>query len=166
MFQGVGDLGTNVTTPLLVLSLTKTLSSHTHRFLYPKIFSPHVKLLFYIGATLAEIDMRILSFFRPRYSLRAILVVMTAFALFLWYHINWIQQRRAAINSQMVHPYHQAKDNRATRAAPAMLGMFSEPGYFRLMVNVEEDDPEFDRIRAIFPEAQCKGYICQGGLSP
>lgn len=99
--------------------------------------------------------MQILSYLRPRYSLRALLVLMTALACFLWYHINWIQQRRAAIEDHLV--FSIMFDGVEEQAAPGLLWMFGEKGHHQLMVNGLDDGPEVNCMRAIFPEATCSG---------
>ena len=99
--------------------------------------------------------MQILSYLRPRYSLRALLVLMTALACFLWYHINWIQQRRAAIEDHLV--FSIMFDGVGEQAAPGLLWMFGEKGHHQLVVIGLDDGPEVNRMRAIFPEATCSG---------
>jgi hypothetical protein len=101
--------------------------------------------------------MPIASFPRPRFSLRAVLVVMTLLCLWCAYSMNWIRQRRQLIESSIT-----TGRGHYTRA-PGLLFLLGEPGYCDLHVDLEEDDPEIDRIRAIFPEAQCHGYITMSG---
>lgn len=96
---------------------------------------------------------------RVRYSLRALLVLMTALACFLWYHISWIKQRRAALEDQLVLPIMYPGD--VEQEAPGLLWMFGEKGYYQLLVNGLDDGPEANRMRAIFPEAICSGRVEQ-----
>lgn len=90
-----------------------------------------------------------------RYTLRAILVAMTLLALWCAYSINWIRQRRAAIEDHLVFPI--MFDGSEEQEAPGLLWMFGEKGYHQLVVNGLDDGPEVNRMRAIFPEAICSG---------
>lgn len=92
---------------------------------------------------------------KPRFSLRAMLVLMTALACFLWYHISWINQRRAAIEDQLVFPITYPGD--VEQEAPGLLWMFGEEGHHQMLVNGLDDGAEANCMRAIFPEAICSG---------
>jgi hypothetical protein len=87
------------------------------------------------------------------------LVLMTLLAIWCAYSINWIRQRRELISSKVVQPFELRMDLGAAPGAPALLFLFGEPGYLRLMSTVSEEEPEFERIRSLFPEAK----ITRGG---
>jgi hypothetical protein len=98
--------------------------------------------------------------FKLRFSIRAILVMMTLLAILCgWcgYSMNWIRQRREFIDSDLMNGRGDY-----TRA-PGLLFLFGEPGYGQLHVDLEDGDPEIERIRAIFPEAECIGYTVMSG---
>lgn len=95
-------------------------------------------------------DMPFLAIFRSRYSLRALLVVMTLFALLLGYHINWIHQRRQAFTDRSAEPEPQLSH---PVRAPGLLRMFGERGYQFIGVRGRPNQAEFERIKGIFPEA-------------
>lgn len=84
------------------------------------------------------------------------LVLMTLFALFLGYHLNWIHQRRELIKSGVV-TIDTGLGGEAS--PPVMLGLFGEPAYRQLIVDVRADSPEFRHIKGLFPEANCCGII-------
>jgi len=88
---------------------------------------------------------------KPRFTIRAILVLMTLLAVWCAYSVNWIRQRRALIESELT-----TGRGDYTRA-PGLLFLFGEPGYSDLHIDLEEGDPGIAPIRAIFPEAQCHG---------
>jgi len=90
------------------------------------------------------------SFLRFRYSLRALLVLMTAFALFLGYHLNWIHQRRAAIDSGSLLAVEYSGD--LSPPGPGLLWLFNERGYDTVFVPNDSEDT-LKRARALFPEA-------------
>ena len=89
---------------------------------------------------------------RLRFTLRAMLVVMTLFALFLWYHIDWIKQRRAALEAGWVVKYHGS--TLPTPRAPGLLWLFGEQGYSYLIVDTTEEHPAAAvEAQPVFPEA-------------
>ncbi|WP_152099018.1 hypothetical protein [Lacipirellula parvula] len=99
------------------------------------------------------------SFFRPRFSIRALLALMTLLALFLAYHLNWIRQRRAAIDSGVVtvrahvaQPWMQLP--RAPRPS-RILRLFGEETYAALWVNEKAGD-DLAAMAALFPEANLR----------
>ncbi|QDT76012.1 hypothetical protein I41_52570 [Lacipirellula limnantheis] len=98
---------------------------------------------------------------RFRFTIRALLVLMTLLALWCAYSMNWIRQRRELVRSGVVKPAMTSKGLHAV--TPGWLGMFGEPGYFSLMVDAPHGSPEFDRIQALFSEARCTGNLTQSG---
>lgn len=105
-----------------------------------------------------------LSLLKPplRFSIRAILVLMTLFAIFLWYHIDWISKRRAAFDAFVVgDPFDEPVP------APALLKLFGAKGYKKLWVAGDAwfQESERDRLRALFPEARLKPKYLPSGPS-
>ncbi|WP_428304034.1 hypothetical protein [Lacipirellula sp.] len=90
--------------------------------------------------------------FKLRFSIRAMLVVMTLLALWCGYGMNWIRQRREFMDSDIMTGI-----GGHTRA-PGLLFLLGERGYSILHVDFEEGDPKIGRIQALFPEAECMGY--------
>jgi hypothetical protein len=95
---------------------------------------------------------------RFRYSLRAMLVLMTLFALFFWYHINWIQQRRAAISYAGVTAT-PSSDSFHPPPAPGLLWMFGEQGYQSVSISTEDRQWEAAHLHALFPESDIVEFI-------
>ena len=98
---------------------------------------------------------------RFRFTIRALLVLMTLLAIWLGYSMNWIRQRRQLIESGVVTPY--IPSNGAHTVTPGWLGILGERGYTHLMIDVPHGNAEFHRIQALFPEAKCGGIITQSG---
>lgn len=90
------------------------------------------------------------SVLRFRYSLRALLVLMTLLALFFWYHVDWIKQRRAAIDSGYVLAVEYSGD--ISPPGPGLLWLFKERGYDTVFVPNDSEDT-LKWARALFPEA-------------
>jgi hypothetical protein len=97
--------------------------------------------------------MPISSYLRPRYSLRALLVVTTLLALVLLYHLDWIQQRRTILESGAVSAS-ESHDSLPRPAAPGLLWMFGEQGYQTIFINGDSNHEEAERLYALFPEGQ------------
>lgn len=114
--------------------------------------------------------------FKLRFSLRALLVAMTLFALFLGYHLNWIRQRRIAFEASYGHKTSgvdraqaslveewQAVGNQsdkriegARRKMPLMLRLLGARPYPIVAVSdseAEGDEEQQRRLQALFPEA-------------
>jgi hypothetical protein len=96
------------------------------------------------------------SFLRPRFSLRALLVVMTLFALFFGYHWNWIRQRRSALETGWIidepNPFLDREP-----VAPGLLPLFGEKGHSGIQVrdNLGGDRQIIHRhAKSLFPEAK------------
>ena len=87
-----------------------------------------------------------------RFSIRAILVTMTLFALFLGYHLSWIQQRRTAIASGSINLEEDAFAP-SLRLGPGLLWMFGERGYEYIELKGGVNQVEAERFKGIFPEA-------------
>jgi len=88
---------------------------------------------------------------RARFTVRALLVLMTLLALFFWYHINWIQQRRTAIASGSLAAFEGPGET--ITSPPGLLRLFGEQGYSRVLVDVSSDE-ELEPTRLLFPEAE------------
>lgn len=96
--------------------------------------------------------MPIASYLRPRYSLRALLVVMTLLAIVMLYHLDWIRQRRELIESGEI----DAISDTPVRA-PGMLALFGEAGHAVISCGANADETEEEverRLAALFPEAE------------
>ncbi|QDT76010.1 hypothetical protein [Lacipirellula limnantheis] len=96
--------------------------------------------------------MRFHSFIRFRYSLRALLVVMTLLALFFWYHIDWIKQRRASLAQENIKSFGQSP-NDAQPSAPGLLWLFGEPGYGNITVENGDGSVDVEQLQNLFPES-------------
>jgi hypothetical protein len=85
---------------------------------------------------------------RPRFTLRAILIATAIACLWCGYSLVWIQERRAAINSdgmligKMTISEWMAQNGPIR--APALLWLFGEKGYFQLVIE-DRDDSEARR---------------------
>lgn len=88
---------------------------------------------------------------RPRFTLRALLIATTFPAFFSWYHLNWIQQRRAVLESDAVSVL-ESHDSFHRPAAPGLLWMFGEHGYQTIGINGDSNREEAERLHALFPE--------------
>jgi hypothetical protein len=82
-----------------------------------------------------------------QFGLRTLFVAVTIVAIFVGYHVNWIRQRRIALEALGISI--NAKD----RKAPGLLWLFGEPGHDLLFIN--DNDPEHKRrVERLFPEAE------------
>lgn len=97
--------------------------------------------------------------FKLRFSIRAILVMMTLLAIWCGYSMNWIRQRREIIESSMAPPLTTGNDV----TAPSLLWMFGEPGYHGILIARQKDDAEVARVSSLFPEAKCEGWTESSG---
>lgn len=107
-----------------------------------------------------------LSTIKPRFSVRALLVATAVLALFLWYHINWIQQRNqvrkaiivpAANDIRLSLDVSPAIGQQADKKFPFALRLFGEQPrpWVHLTWNNDETWPEErERLKALFPEAE------------
>lgn len=93
-----------------------------------------------------------------RFTIRAILVAMALLAMWCAYSMNWIRQRRAAIDSGIAH--RGTASYLPTPSAPGMLWMFGEQGYELIAVD-ESPSIDIDEIKGLFPEAEISliGYF-------
>ena len=91
---------------------------------------------------------------RFRFTIRAIILLMTAIALFLGYHINWIHQRREVLEAGVVESFSNPfEDDEPIVDPPGLLGLFGESGYSNLWLKDVTED-QLRRTRALFPEAE------------
>lgn len=109
-----------------------------------------------------------------QFGLRTMFVVVTVVAVFIGYHVNWIQQRRAARTPQPVFPGSkylvEAMDmSKGSLRAPGLLWIFGEKGVDELCVvftfpdrargeisneSALDEEVEAERIHRLFPEAR------------
>ena len=103
-----------------------------------------------------------------RFSIRALLALMTLLALFLAYHLNWIRQRRAAIDSGVVTiRAHVAQPWMQLPRAPQpsrILQLFGEETYAALWVN-EKAGEDLAAMASLFPEANLRKRYRQNAPS-
>jgi hypothetical protein len=97
-----------------------------------------------------------------QFSLRSLLIVVTAIACWLGYELNWIRERRAFLARELV-----VQETEKVRyppptefiAAPSLLGLFGEPGYETVPVCSAGQYLKFDgaarlkKAARLFPEA-------------
>jgi hypothetical protein len=98
-----------------------------------------------------------------RYSLRTLFVLITVFACWLGYELNWIRQRHAVLITGNWRAYETVHDpfedtHGQTVRAPGLLWFFGEPGYASLMKLragpvANKEKAELDRVKVLFPEA-------------
>lgn len=77
---------------------------------------------------------------------------MTLFAIFFWYHISWIKQRRAALESGEIFTVSGQRVS-----APFLLSLCGEAGYeqvYSLAPSEEQIAAKESRLSALFPEAE------------
>ena len=77
---------------------------------------------------------------------------MAVLALFLWYHLNWIHQRRALIETGEIL---EVADSLVV--APFPLGLFGERGHEEIyaFAATEDHEPAVQReLASLFPEAE------------
>lgn len=103
-----------------------------------------------------------------QYSLRTLFVMVTLAAVFVAYHVNWIQQRHEFLRS---NPIPEPLWGRGEGLAPGLLGMFGESEYHTVWVAValsserpvgvlsESDEREIRRAQRLFPEAEVLHYF-------
>lgn len=91
---------------------------------------------------------------RPRFSIRALLVVMTLFVVFFGYHLNWILQRRAALDG--IHIRNDGDPSQEVQRGPGLLFLFAEPGYPDLSVSrlLWSSEQSRERLRSLFTETR------------
>jgi hypothetical protein len=89
---------------------------------------------------------------RWQFSARTLFVVVTAFACWMAYEMNWIRQRRSLLKCGIALPV------ASTKVAPAGLWIFGEPGQATLMIQGHGYEDSV-RAKALFPEAR---IVCSG----
>jgi hypothetical protein len=101
------------------------------------------------------------------FSLRTLLVVMTAFCVWMGYHLNWIRQRHAFLSEQsaVLAPHLDGLTNGEKSGyclAPGCLWLFGENGRNSVLVSTNSETPhqiapdDLERLREarrLFPEA-------------
>ena len=96
---------------------------------------------------------------RLRFSLRALLLVITALALFFGYQLSWIQRRRDVLAGNYASAISQGAIGArpAQPDAPGLLRFFGQTGVYAIAVTCESEsqwNAESRRIGALFPEAK------------
>jgi hypothetical protein len=106
------------------------------------------------------------------YSLRTLFVVVTVFAVWLGYSMNWIQQRHKVLNDSEARMKRAGKGYWDIWGPPAIevdhpipppfpLGLFGERGHDKVLLFYIVDalpdgvTPEMTRAQRLFPEARC-----------
>jgi hypothetical protein len=113
--------------------------------------------------------MSISSYLRPRYSLRALLIVTTLLCFGMWIHLHWIHQRRAAIASGHVIAVPILDSAGVVAHPPWLLGLFGELGHPLLIVHGYDDaqwQREQARLARLFPEAEIRRDVADFILDP
>ncbi|MBL9165911.1 MAG: hypothetical protein JNL18_24520 [Planctomycetaceae bacterium] len=99
---------------------------------------------------------------RPRFTLRALLIVTTLLCIGMWSHLHWINERRAAIASGHVTAVPILDSAGVAAHPPWLLGLFGEPGHPLLIVH-GYDDAQWRqaeaRLTGLFPEAEIRRDI-------
>jgi hypothetical protein len=101
-----------------------------------------------------------------RFSLKALLIVVTVFGCWLGYHLNWIRQRGEALRDTQVANADTAKDfsgllgggEPGRPIAPSWLYLFGERGVTSINIwmtaDQEADRKKVDEFRRLFPESR------------
>jgi hypothetical protein len=101
-----------------------------------------------------------------RFSLRALFMLVTVFACWLGYEMNWIRQRRAVINDPGVQNWRyfiavsfsrnppRQERWKVYSVAPWPLNWLGEPGYWAVGLAPGTSDGELARVQRLFPEAE------------
>jgi hypothetical protein len=99
--------------------------------------------------------MKLSQLLRPRFTLRAVLVVMTLACLWCGYSLNWIRQRHVIFKEGLSPRGSFAEDT--LTPAPAFLWLFGEQGVTRIVVDTSLiSESERQRVRRLFPEAEIR----------
>ena len=96
---------------------------------------------------------------RPRFTLRALLIVTTLLCIGMWIHLHWINERRAAIASGHVTAVPILDSAGVETDPPWLLGLFGEPGHALLIVHGYDEaqwQQEESRLARLFPEAEIR----------
>jgi len=98
-----------------------------------------------------------------RYSLRTLFVMMTVFACWLGYELNWIRQRHAVLQDWNASAFTPLFPH--TRVSPpGMLGLFGEIGYGCLWKESQtpltnQEEGKLASVRRMFPEATVSWFV-------
>ena len=103
--------------------------------------------------------------FKPRFSLRALLVAITALCLLLWFHLDWIARRRASLTGGRVTAVTLLDLAGAAPRPPWLLGWFGEEGQSLLILHNCDDEAEWNReesrLARLFPEAEIRRGLAE-----
>jgi hypothetical protein len=100
-----------------------------------------------------------------RFSLRTMFVVVTVAACWIGYDLNWIRQRREAVQQTRfsVDNIDPASGTAQEVRAPGLLWLFGEHGYAVLSYTIppghdwelsREQEAELQRVARLYPEAE------------
>lgn len=91
------------------------------------------------------------------------LMAMTLVAVFFWYHISWINQRRHLLANGSLSAI---SDHRTPPPAP--LKFFGENGYSKLWVHSDlwHSEVERERLRSLFPESEFRAGTRWPSMAP
>jgi hypothetical protein len=94
--------------------------------------------------------MSLLRLLRPRFTLRALLVVMALLCFWLWRQMEWIAERHRQFETMAVRDR-----SKQPIAAPRLLSLFGEMGHEKLWVTADAWNAKADRdkLRSLFPES-------------
>ena len=93
-----------------------------------------------------------------QFGLRTMFVAVTIVAIFVGYHVNWIQARREAIRSGIA-VQHTFAANQIVPRPPFALRLLGERGEEHLFVA----PTQFERVCKLFPEAEVLEYVAGSG---
>lgn len=101
---------------------------------------------------------------KPRFTLRTLLVAITALCLLLWFHLDWIARRRAALQGEKLTAIPIWGTSGAPRP-PWLLGWFGEEGQSLLILHNCDNDAEWNReqvrLTRLFPEAEIRRGLAE-----
>lgn len=101
---------------------------------------------------------------KPRFSLRTFLVAIAAFCLLLWFHLDWIARRRAALASGEVTAAPILDPSGQPPRPPWLLDWFGEAGQSLLIVHSTDDEAwqrRQSRLARLFPEAEIRRGLAE-----
>jgi hypothetical protein len=127
-----------------------------------------------------------ISLSRMSYSLRALMLFVTAVGLWLGYEVNWIQQRRAFTDKNPTAEFFfQASDGSGgtiRQRAPGLLWLFGEQGVLAIDIRIPEAEIHIDeqgipvarpshpviaQAKRLFPESEITAWTMDyGGQLP
>src|SRR4051812_13513982 len=102
----------------------------------------------------------------PRFGLRSLFVLValaSVFAAWATYQLKWIHERHAVLANRKIYEAKQriivSYPFPPPNRAPWPLRLFGEEGRADFLIDLSETDPQFQRIRELFPEAHVQGVF-------